>query len=112
MTPEQVRHTISSFSLGIVDTYHDAGSPPHEEVVALVLVNPDDPLDSMCWVGKTEFASRALDTALPGLEKAQTILTDYLKEVPPGPPQTLRVFVFCEDGTGAGYLCTTPRAQA
>lgn len=112
MTPEQVLHTIRSFSMGIVSTYHEAGSPSHEEVVALLIVNPDNPLDCMCWVGKEEFAARALDTALPGFERGQTILADYLKEVTHGPPQTLRVFIFCAEGTGAGYLFTTPRAQA
>jgi hypothetical protein len=105
---EEALGIVKRFSLGIVERYLGVGQPPHESVVALVCVNPDDPDDAYLWIGDPSHAREEM----VDFPEGQNVIDELLLKVPAAPLGMLKVFVFSENGGGAGYLATTPRAQA
>jgi hypothetical protein len=108
VTNEEAIGIVKRFSTGIVMAYLASGQPSHESVVALVFVNPDDLDDAHVWIGDPAHAREEMF----GFPEGQDIVEELILRMPEAPLGMLRVCVFSENGAGAGYLATTPRAQA
>lgn len=111
MSNEETASILKRFSIGVVSRYFEIGQPPHEGTVALVCVSPFDD-SAFLWVGASTEAREAMAAPLPGFTKAQDVVEKLVNTVPAAPVGMLRVLVFSENGAGAGYLATSPRAQA
>lgn len=113
MNFEEIVRTLNMFSMGIIEQYQRLGCPPHDSVVVLLLVDPSSKTpEASVWVGPPEDAPAAMLHALPGFEIGIEPLQDLIKNTPPGPAGTLRVFVFNENGSGSAYLATAAKAKA